>query len=197
MLRFSIGFLCLIFVLSTSAQKVEDGWKGLQTFKSTKADVDKILGSGGKTKPWSIYPYEYHSDGAVVGARFSTVPCDENEEYFFRHNLPAETLLDYTVTFVTAIPITALSFDKNRFERDKQTDQNGVPTNSFTFRQLSREYWKVPNHWSAGTGIEFWGDTISGKDYVLGVHYGRPYSGVTEVSCDKSSATRPSIDDSK
>lgn len=180
----AVGIMCLLIHISIAGQKVEDGWKKLSTFKSNKADVDKALGIARKTKAWSVYPFEYLTNEALVSVRFSGPACDENQEPFFRHNIPSDILLEYEVKLSRAVPLSEFSFDKARFERDVAKSKDGEALPYFTYRQFLKELWKVPNEWGAGTGIEFWGDIIDGQDYVTGFHYGRPYGAAEKVRCD-------------
>lgn len=97
---------------ASSDRSIEDGWEGIQVFKSRRVDVEKVFGK----------PFEegvdtwYRKEGVVVRVFYSTIPCTLGS-YSGSFNLPPETVISYGVTIGRGIPLSKLKFRKADYER--------------------------------------------------------------------------------
>ena len=167
--------MSLAFAIPVFSQKVEDGWKGLLPFKSTKADVEKIFGSGSQQKDWlPTHVYEYGTDEALLTVVYAASPCDERTKSSDRLNVAAETVLRYDVVLKRATPMSEFSFDTNRFARNPDRYEKGEASPHFYYYQARENLNVVPNEWSINHGIWFEG-VFTAREYVKWFHYRQPW----------------------
>lgn len=108
--------LVIALVSTVSCQTIEDGWKGVKPLKTDKAAVEKLFG-----KPEVVDDNDYHgyrTDGAFIQVNYSTAPCKENQYNRGKYNVPADTILDYTVNFKDRIKFSDLKVDKEKYNKE-------------------------------------------------------------------------------
>ena len=117
----------VILLLSLSAagqvRKLEDGWKGIKTFESTRAEVEKILASPYE-ELWDIYT-AYHTEIGNVTIVYSASPCSNAKAGKGRYNLPADRVISYMVFFKGGIPLKDLVLSKDKYERLADSHRRG------------------------------------------------------------------------
>ncbi len=155
---YSIRALAVFFVLffssSVFGQRVEDGWKGLLPFKSTKADVEKLFGAGKRTDLDRHYQFEYKNETGSFRVDYSGDPCDPSSDSLDRYDLPAATILRYEVRLFKPVPLKEFTFDVNRFERTVMIYGPNNEPQVISYMQWEFERWKAPNQVGVGNGIE-------------------------------------------
>jgi len=176
MLRFLIAlFIVALFGAGLSAQKVEEGWKGLLPFNSTKADVEKRFGDGKRTDRDRHYQFEYKNETGTFGVDYSGDPCDPSSDSLDRYNLPAATILRYKVRLFKPVPMKELNFDVNRFERTVMIYGPNNEPRAVSYVQWETDLWKVPNQAGGGYGIEMQVSDGGDGELATGFLYGPPY----------------------
>jgi hypothetical protein len=178
-MRFVAGLILVLTALVDGfPQKVEDGWKGLLPYTSTRADIEKVVGKGEKDKYNLLW--KYVSSEAAVEVRYAGDPCGDKASSF---EVPPETAITYWVTLKHAVPIEDLSFDRNRFARYPSSEDRS--STSFYYYQAKENLSVVPNEWG-GHGIELSGELIGGREYITSFRYGPPWSELYRSPCVKS-----------
>ncbi|MBK8467324.1 MAG: hypothetical protein IPL32_16020 [Chloracidobacterium sp.] len=171
----TFALVMMAFAISGFSQKVEDGWKGLLPFKSTRADVEKIFGNG-KPEPdrWlrEVWQYKYDSAEAVIGVVYSGAPCDKKTPFVNRYDLPANTILRYRVQLKQPVPITELRFDADRFDQ----------RDPFKYEDVEFIYWKSSTFYD----LHLEGFISAGRDYIKYIDYGTPFKEAEKRRCTKT-----------
>ena|SRR5258708_29591156 len=175
----------MILAVPVFSQKVEDGWKGLLPFKSTKEDVEKVLGKG-KQKPdaWQLKRYKYDTDEAVVDVEYAELSCDEKTDPYDRFDVPSDTVIRYRVQLKKMLPISELSFETIRFAH--VPSHTGVDSQFyFSYMQANQNLDVGPNEFRTGSGIEISGKIVGDRDYARGFMYGPPWGEREKRRCNK------------
>jgi hypothetical protein len=184
-MRFILAILLVgLFGVDLSAQRVEEGWKGLLPFKSTKADVEKLFGNGKTTEHNRHYQFEYKTETGTFRVDYSGDPCDPSAEYSERYNLPAATILHYEVQLVTPVPLENFTFDVNRFERTVMIYGPNKEPRAISYVQWEFDRWKVPNQAGVGNGIEIQITGSEDRELVTRFLYSPPYDR-TKFTCSE------------
>ena len=168
-------FLVFFFSPSIFGQRVEDGWKGLLPFKSTKADVEKLFGAGKKIDRNQLYQFEYKNEAGTFRVDYSGDPCDSSAASFDRYNLPMATILRYEVRLFQPTPLKEFTFDVNRFERTVMIYGPNNEPRAISYLQWESDRSKVPNEASVGFGIEIQVSDGGDEELATGFRYGLPY----------------------
>src|SRR5215204_5472746 len=120
-MKFIIAFIWLILIsipafsqTTESKWKVEDGWKGLLPFKSTRADIEKLFGKGVRLKDPFHYQYRYEAEEAIIEVGYAETPCDENSNDVERFDIPENTVKLYKIILKGQTTTAELTFNKNR-----------------------------------------------------------------------------------
>lgn len=105
------GLLLLIFLVSEVRAKE---WRGIVPLKSTKADVERLLG-----KPNQLGRYEIGNERASV--LYSEGPCEGAYQPLARDNceclVPKDTVLKIAVTLDSSVKVSKLGIDKKKYQR--------------------------------------------------------------------------------
>lgn len=105
------GLLLLMFLLITVEAKE---WRGITPLKSTRADVERLLG-----KPNELGRYEIQNER--VSIRYSPGPCDGAFAVLAKANCEClvgkDTVLRIAVTLDSAVKVSKLGIDKKKYER--------------------------------------------------------------------------------
>jgi hypothetical protein len=172
------ALVVFVFLFSSSlvfGQRVEDGWKGLLPFKSTKADVEKLFGSGQRSNYDRHYQFEYKNEIVIFSVDYSGDPCDPSLDTVDRYDLPAATILSYEIRLSKPIPLREFTFDVNRFERTVMIYGPNNEPRAISYVQWEFELWKIPNQMGVGNGIEIYVAESGDKELATGFLYSPPY----------------------
>ncbi|CAN5220791.1 hypothetical protein BH20ACI2_BH20ACI2_28930 [soil metagenome] len=105
--------LLLTLILSNFQSKcLEDGWKGIQTFKSQKVDVEAKFG---KPEVDDNDYYVYTLSDEWVRVNYSTSPCTDNRYGRGEYSVKEGTVLRYWVSPKKQFKINELAFDKKKY----------------------------------------------------------------------------------
>jgi hypothetical protein len=92
-------------------------WRGLVPMKSTRADVERLLGS-----PYGTPPDRYHLANETVSVEYVSYPCDLKPPGCPTPpkvcELPTGTVLAITVDLKQPVPLSSLQMDLSKFERE-------------------------------------------------------------------------------
>ncbi len=124
-----------LFYLNAPGQKIENGWKRIAVFKSTRADVEKALG---KPLPDSISGDAVYqtSEGNVVVV-YPRIPCSDPASRRSEFALSEGTVIEYTVYPKEAIPLTALQWNKDDYAPTKSSHYS----NTYHYTNTSGNIW--------------------------------------------------------
>lgn len=105
------ALLLLMFFVSIVAAKE---WRGITPLKSTRADVERLLG-----KPNELGRYEIENERVTI--TYSQGPCNGASGALARANceclVAKDTVLRIAVTLDTAVKVSKLGIDKKKYER--------------------------------------------------------------------------------
>jgi len=145
-----VSIILAAFRVHGQEQSIEDGWKGIKVFKTTRAIVEKLLGepSPESGKVFTIYPHpEAHVSVIYSNSRCSAVPNAAT------YDLEKGTVLEYMVNLRTPIPLADLKWkkddygggpDKHRLGLHHYTNTDGsvwITTRMIDGKELVQGYW--------------------------------------------------------
>ena len=106
-------FFSLIFL---QGQKIEDGYKGIKVFKTSRAEVEKLLGKPTKKDGRKI---SYETSDAFIRIHYSGETCGDPAYYGKGYNIPQNTVFSYEVNFKKKKYLSELNWDKDSYEVEK------------------------------------------------------------------------------
>jgi hypothetical protein len=102
-------FFCL--ALSTSAISQEKGWRGIVPLRSTRADVQKLLGHSTDQG----YGATYDLGSEAVTFEYSSGPCTKRRKNGW--NVPVNTVIRIRVSSSIKTRFSDVNIDKEKFEK--------------------------------------------------------------------------------
>lgn len=100
-------FICICLLLPSSAQKETRGWRGIIPLRSTREDVERLLGASE-----DACRCLYKTERDVVHIDYAVSPCKGHPAGW---NVPAHTVLRITVRSKTQQPISDLKLDEDKY----------------------------------------------------------------------------------
>jgi hypothetical protein len=113
--------VCIVFFGSLS-QSIE-GWKGIVPLRSTRVDVERLLGAP-SSRCKGLCRYE--SKDEVVFVRYSGEPCNNEEQNRWR--VPPDTVIDLTVNLGETPKLSDLKLNLKKFKRTQDPELHGYST---------------------------------------------------------------------
>lgn len=149
-------------------QKLEDGWNGIEVFKTSRIEVEKKLGSPRKTvDDW----YYYKTDKAQVRMLFSTGSCISPGTLLGGFNVPSGIVLEYVVSPKKTIPLEKLNWDRGSYEREPDKHNFRL----VTYQNLDR-----------GISVHAGTPNTEGSEVIDSITFGRLRSKVAQFECPGS-----------
>ena len=109
-----IALPCLFLVLMLTSPVSGKGWRGITPLRSTRADVERLLGP--PEKPDAKHMSDYKLEDEVVSIIYATgPPCGEGMESGWQ--VPAGTVVDITVAPRKTMRPSDLKLDKSKYQR--------------------------------------------------------------------------------
>lgn len=107
-IMFMYAFLTVAAASLTQAQE----WRKIVPLQSTRADVEQLLGSGGKS-----YGIVYELETGNLSIEYSTGPCrgDKREGW----NVPEDTVISYSFSAKVKQRFADLKFNRKKFKKVK------------------------------------------------------------------------------
>jgi hypothetical protein len=119
MVKFCTVLFVTLLVHSGSCQNIEQGWKGIKSLKSSRAEVEKILGKGEVDR--SGY-FRYSVPDAFVRINYSVAPCSIAPMNRGKFRIPENTVIDYYVVPKESLRLEDLKFNREEFYKDTSGD---------------------------------------------------------------------------
>jgi hypothetical protein len=116
-------------VLPTNVLQGTKGWHGIVPLHSTRADVERLLGSS--SDPCKCL---YKTENELVDVRYASAPCKGDVPGW---NVPADTVLSFTVIPKTWQRFSDLNLDKSKYVKTYDPDN---PTAHYTNRDEGIRY---------------------------------------------------------
>jgi hypothetical protein len=112
--------LFVILLLSSTVLKAAE-WRGITPLKSTRADVERLLG-----KP-NDYLGRYLFDNERASIHYKSVPCDRTDrcDCF----VPTDTVLGIWIDVEEEMKFSQLNIDRMKFEKKINSDDNTTYAN--------------------------------------------------------------------
>ena len=105
------GLFLLIFLAPGVKGKV---WRGITPLKSTRADVERLLGKANELGRFEI-------KNERVSIWYAEGPCEDNNEAFAKANcecmIAKDTVLRIVITLNSPVKVSTLGIDKKKYER--------------------------------------------------------------------------------
>jgi hypothetical protein len=100
---------------TSSQDAIEKGWKGIRPLKSTKQDVEKVVG---ERMPWSVARHSatYKTTGGIVSVLYSSGKCDGSSPSW---QVPEFTVvrIDFSPDYPNPHKFTDLKLSLDKFEK--------------------------------------------------------------------------------
>lgn len=107
----------LLITLPTCAQSKPIGWRGIVPLRSTRADVNRLLGSPNvEGKYYEIGNYVVHID-------YSDGPCEKGKSGW---NVPRDTVVSISLSPNQALKFSDLQIDKKKLKKSKDGELPGI-----------------------------------------------------------------------
>lgn len=117
-----IEIIVCVALFGSVSQTVE-GWKGIVPLRSTRADVERLLGP--PVRPCKEgYTYDTKSEGVFL--RYSDEPCEKGEANRWR--VPSDTVISLTVYASQKPNLSDLKLDRKRFKKTNDPELHGYYT---------------------------------------------------------------------
>src|SRR5260370_28875918 len=109
--------ICLSFLLSMSSICSAKQWRGIVPLKSTRADVERILGRSANAQ----LPIYYFPDQTIIlkYSKYGCAPVPVVDGWptppLEGWNVPPDTVLTVSINLKKQVPLNTLSFDLAKF----------------------------------------------------------------------------------
>lgn len=130
-MKFTFAVFTVIFIL-WYGNCLEQGWKGIKVFQSSRSEVEKTLGKPTEESNETTY----RTDDTLVHVSYSLEPCSRPGTYRGGFNLPVNTVLSYEVVPLTPIKTGDIRWTKDLYTRYEdphvvkfatyENDKNGI-----------------------------------------------------------------------
>jgi hypothetical protein len=159
-----IIFMTLITLYTVFCQQIQvqtDGWRGVVPLRSTRKDVERLLGPA-----YDATKSLYKTGRENISVRYSEGPCVGSTGW----KAPLDTVLDITITPrpYGKIRLTEIDIDRNKF---KKTDHPELPGN---YHLINEE---------AGITVYVQKDRVTGEDRLTGLNY-KPAARDKNLRCE-------------
>lgn len=129
--------LCVL-AINCFAQNLEDGWKDIKRFQTSKSTVDSLLG----TPIIDSNGYNnYRTKEAFVQINYSSAPCGIDPKHpgihRGRYNVPEATVLDMWVNLAQPVKVSELQLDLSKYKKDTSGDVLNVVYYYLAFKGFS------------------------------------------------------------
>lgn len=115
--KLKIVFVCAIWLCSASILHAKE-WRGIRPLKSTRADVEKLLG-----KPNNLGRYEFEDERAYIDY---SKGCDRVDDCLCL--APKDTVIDIFVTLESDLKLSDLKIDRTKYHKTRSTHLPGIVT---------------------------------------------------------------------
>lgn len=118
---------CLLIICCLSFTCFAKEWRGIIPLKSTRADVEKLLGT-----PSEDHPARYDLPDEIVYVEYVEHPCNHTNPPGWPvpplgWNVPVNTVIDIVITLKKPIPLNSLTVNLSDFKKVRGDD---VPQHS-------------------------------------------------------------------
>jgi len=112
-------FLTISFIFLFSVSKIKaESWNGIYPLKSTRADVEKIMGECSSDTKWLC---TYKLEDKTVFIHITETDCTERSLW----KLPKDTVTDLRISFIKRPSISDLKIDLREFNKRADPDLIG------------------------------------------------------------------------
>ena len=114
-----LTIVCVAIVLVTTADAEAKEWRGIVPLRSTRTEVEKILGSPATDPLTGSCRCLYQSEEIIVHVFYaSDHPCDENQDGKAKGwRVPADTVVEIVVSFRKDQPLSDFKIDE-KYEKE-------------------------------------------------------------------------------
>ena len=120
-MRLLVISVLLIFLIFASGIGLAKEWRGIVPLKSTRADVERLLGANKKH-----HIVAYHVKGDVVSVVYSTGMCSSSDSEW---NVPADIVTGIEISLKDVKELSSLPIDLRKFERVR--GDSDLPNHNF------------------------------------------------------------------
>jgi len=119
----TILYAAVWLLLLIGSSQYSPGWKEIRTFRSTRADVERVLGSPTHSCQLTC---DYESNSETVFIRYSDERCKPGNTDGF--DIPPDTVLSVTVYPKRKVKLPDLKLDLTKFSKTKDPELQGYST---------------------------------------------------------------------
>lgn len=111
----TVIWFCLCVIVLTGAPVQDKGWRGIEPLRSTRADVERLLGPPTETKGGYSVIY-LRPDETVIINYAQGLPCGIGEHYS-QWRVPRWTVESISITPLKEIRLAQLGIDESKYEK--------------------------------------------------------------------------------
>ena len=114
----------LIIILILAGQSlaqdkpIENGWEGIKVFRTTRAEVERILGV--PSENITSVETSYRTKEGIIHFAYSHAPC--SDEGRGRYTVHENTVLGYMIFLKDGIDLSKFRWDRKLYEKYKDTE---------------------------------------------------------------------------
>ena len=109
-----LSFVSIVLLTCNSVEA--KSWRGIEPLRSTKSDVERLIGS--RVVRCSVSACIYELPDEIVFVVYSTDASCKNDEATTSWKVPVGTVIEISVRFKQDKPLSELHFDLSKFKRD-------------------------------------------------------------------------------
>ena len=118
-MKFILGSLIILF-LFMFPDCIEKGWKGISVLRTTRDEVEKILGQPIADDGVHV---SYETEDALIHISYSKLPCSDTKTYKGSFNVQQNTVLQYQAVMKKEIKLSKFEWQSDLYQRveDEET----------------------------------------------------------------------------
>jgi hypothetical protein len=133
-MKISVAIFLFFALFSCQTTKLESSWKNIKVFKTTRDEVEKLLGKpvdrDGKIS--------YETADALIYIYYSGAPCGNSDIYGQGYNIPKDTVFSYRVILRKEVKVSELEWDENSYQQEQ--DEQHLPEYAYYYNAKAGIY---------------------------------------------------------
>ncbi len=112
-MKFTLSLL-LVSIIFIFPDCIEKGWKGISVLRTTRDEVEKILGQPIADDGVHV---SYRTDDSLIHITYSDLPCSNTKSFGGNFNVQQNTVLQYWVVVKKEIKLSEFEWQSDLYQR--------------------------------------------------------------------------------
>lgn len=121
MMKIRVILLCFCVAQSGTGFAQNEGWRGIVPLRSTRADVERLLGPPAKPEK---YAEVYDLEEEAIFIEYSSGPC--RKERKGGYNVPSGTVVQLRISLRVKPRFSELQIDESKYEKNADPELPGL-----------------------------------------------------------------------